>query len=273
MSHFKQYQSSKATADGRNLGDEWLDWNGRNENPICEGSDLYITIAAIVTLIIDLAICGFVYLIIPRLALWHTTLPWIARGIAGVTIAITIVWFVLFFLTVATKRRFAPSPFRLKTIFDITFAGVFRLADLIGISRDRVGHSFVKVTNIVSRIYKPRGREERLLILLPRCLTKEQLTEINALKDIYPITVHTVSGGELARKKVKEARPTAIIGVACERDLVSGIRDVGTKFSVIGIPNRRPNGPCRDTTIDMGELIESIEFFVGPPQNSVNSDS
>jgi hypothetical protein len=268
MSHIKEYQSS--SADGRNLGDEWLDWDGKDAKPIVEGVDLYISIAALTVLLIDSALAGFVYLITPRLAIWHYALPWVAWGIALATIAATVVWFVLFLLTVTTKRRFVFSPLKLRSFFGITFAGVFRLADMMGISRDRVGHSFVKVTNNISRTFKPADRQEKLLLLLPRCLTKEQLKEINALKDVYPVTIHTVSGGELARKKVKEMRPTAIIGVACERDLVSGIRDVGTKFSVIGIPNRRPEGPCRNTNIDMAELIETIEFFVGPPKTAAN---
>lgn len=271
MSHIKEYQSS--STDGRNLGDEWLDWDGRDASPIDEGTDLYISIAALAVLFMGFVIAGFVYLITPRLATWNYTLPWIAWGLALTAIAVTIVWFVTFFFTVVTNRKLAFSPFKLRLFFELTFACVFRLADIVGISRDRVGHSFVKVTNNISRIYKPAGRQEKLLLLLPRCLTKEQLREINGLKEIYPITIHTVSGGELARKKVKETKPTAIIGVACERDLVSGIRDVGTKFSVIGIPNRRPNGPCKDTNIDMAELIDTIEFFVGPPQNAVNQDS
>jgi len=266
MSHLKRYQSTGVTSDGRNLGDEWLDWDGRDEGAIDEGANLYISIAALVTLIMDVALVGFVYLITPRLALWSDLLPWVAWGAALAFVALSIVWFALFLLTVTTGKKFAPAPTRLRFLFELTFAGVFRLADIVGLSRDRVGHSFVKVTNSLSRTYKPAGREEKLLLLLPRCLTKEQLKDINALKDTYPITVHTVSGGELARKKVKETKPTAIIGVACERDLVSGIRDVGTKFSVIGIPNYRPNGPCKDTTIDMKELIGAIEFFVGPPE-------
>ena len=114
----------------------------------------------------------------------------------------------------------------------------------------------------------PAGRQEKLLILLPRCLAKEELVAINALKDRYPLEVHTVSGGELARKKVRELRPTAVIGVACERDLVSGIRDVSQKISVIGIPNQRPEGPCRNTRIDMGELTRAIEFYVGQPRQA-----
>ena len=273
MSHIKEYQSSSKSADGRNLGDEWLDWDGKDDGPIGVGTGLYVWVAAFTTLLMDIAVVSFVYLITPRLALWHERLPWAAWALAITAIVATGLWFALFVLTVTTRRRLVFSPIRVRPLFEITFAGVFRLADFMGISRDRVGHSFVKVTNTLSRAFKPAGRQENLLLLLPRCLAKEQLKEINGLKEIYPIAIHTVSGGELARKKVKEMRPTAIIGVACERDLVSGIRDVGTRFSVIGIPNRRPEGPCKNTHIDMAELIESIEFFVGPPQKVIARDS
>ena len=86
-------------------------------------------------------------------------------------------------------------------------------------------------------------------------------------KNVYPVEIYPVSGGELARKKVREIRPTAVIGVACERDLVAGIRDVGNKFSVIGIPNIRPEGPCKNTYIDLEELEKAIQFYVGQPKD------
>ncbi|MFH1830920.1 MAG: DUF116 domain-containing protein [Pseudomonadota bacterium] len=268
MSHFKQYQGDSNAPDDRNLGDEWLEWNGRDEKPIRQGPGLFISFALLVTVIINTTICAFVYLTTPRLATWYEGLPFFAWGFAFLIIAISIVWFVQFTLTVFTKQKLLFSPAKLGPLFELTFAGVFRIADVFGVSRDRVGHSFVMVSNNISRALKPQGKKENLLLLLPRCLTKEQLKEINALKEIYPITIHTVSGGELARKKVKETKPTAVIGVACERDLVSGIRDVGTKFFVIGIPNQRPEGPCKNTYIDMSELVEAIEFFVGKPTNS-----
>jgi hypothetical protein len=273
MSHFKEYQNSATSDDGRNLGDEWLDWDGRDSSPIRQGKNLYIAIAALVTVLMNMSLCTFVYLITPRLALWHRALPWAAWIVAGFAIGMTALWLVAFIFTVVTQKKLIISPMRLGPIFEITFAGAFRIADLLGISRDRVGHSFVMASNNISRAFKPKGREEKVLLLLPRCLAKEQLKEITDLKNIYPIHIHTVSGGELARKKVKELRPTAVIGVACERDLVSGIRDVGTKFSVIGIPNMRPEGPCKNTSIDMTELLKTIEFFVGPPPKPASREA
>jgi len=264
MSHFKQYQGNAAGAEGRNLGDEWLDWNGKDEGTIKAGRSLFLTVATAFFLASCAALALFVYLITPSLAMWDRALPGAAWTLAIVIMVVCALWLAQFISTVLIGRRILWSPMWLAPLFNMTFAGAFRLAELMGISRDRLGHSFVKVSNSVSRALKPAGRRENLLLLLPRCLTKEQLKQINALKEIYPITIHTVSGGELARKKVKEIRPTAVIGVACERDLVSGIRDVGTRFSVIGITNERPDGPCKNTFIDMKELIDSIEFFVGP---------
>jgi hypothetical protein len=58
----------------------------------------------------------------------------------------------------------------------------------------------------------------------------------------------------LARKIVVEKRPEMIIGVACERDLTSGIQDT-YPIPVYGILNKRPNGPCYDTDVDL-ELVE-----------------
>ena len=45
-----------------------------------------------------------------------------------------------------------------------------------------------------------------------------------------------VTGGTLARMKVKEARPKAIVAIACERDLASGMADV-FPIPVIGVLN------------------------------------
>ncbi len=265
MSHFRQYQGDAQAEDGRNLGDEWTDWDGRDGQSTAAGRALFLLFSAIVSAGMGIAALLFVYLVSPRLAMWHASLPAIAWALALLFALVAALWFAFFALTATTGRRLIGSPHRLKPLFDAVFSGTFHAARCFGISRDRMGHSFVRVSNSVSRALKPQARQERLMILLPRCLAKEQLQAINALKERYPLTVHTVSGGELARKKVKELKPTAIIGVACERDLVSGIRDVGNRFSVIGIPNRRPQGPCKETLIDMRELIDAIEFFVGPP--------
>ncbi|MCT4584883.1 MAG: DUF116 domain-containing protein [Peptostreptococcaceae bacterium] len=121
---------------------------------------------------------------------------------------------------------------------------------------------------------------EDILIMLPHCLQLDDcslkitsnidnckecgrcdLKEILRMKSKYNVLVHVATGGTLARKKIKEIRPKAIIAVACERDLSEGIKDI-SKIPVFGVLNKRPNGPCFNTKIDINELENSIKFLI-----------
>ncbi len=270
MSNFTKYASGAKSPDSRNLGDEWANWDGRDGGTIHEGKGLFAATALLVLLGAGAGLALLIYLISPRLTQWASWLPTFAWVATGAAIVFALIWYALFVTTFRTERNCLPARNWTRPLFDLIFAGVFRVGEMLGITRDRMGHSFVRISNALSRSAKKPGRDETLLLLLPRCLTKELIKEITALKERYPIHVHIVSGGELARKKVRELMPTAVIGVACERDLVSGIRDVGEKLSVIGIPNARPEGPCVNTTIDMNTLIEAIEFYVGKPKAMVS---
>lgn len=265
MSHFGEYSNTPSNPDGRALGDEWSDWDGKSEGIIHEGVSLFFLISSIFVTAINFFLFLSVYMITPRLTEWADWLPSAALIVAIILSSAFILWLITIVLTAASGLSFFLNRRFVHFFFRLFFEGIFSTGKLFGLSRDRIGHSFVRVSNSLSKAAKLRNqKDERLLILLPRCLSKEELKHINNLKQIYPIEIHTVSGGELARKKVREYRPTAVIGVACERDLVSGIRDVGQKISVFGIPNQRPEGPCKNTHIDMNELISAIEFYVGP---------
>ena len=75
-----------------------------------------------------------------------------------------------------------------------------------------------------------------------------------------------VAGGEAAREIIKQHRPKAVIAVACERDLVAGIKDV-RNLMVLGVPNKRPEGPCKNTCIDLKRFENSIRLFLGLSSN------
>jgi hypothetical protein len=272
MSHIKEYKSTAKSPEDRNLGDEWLDWDGKDGGIIKVGKGLFLSFSAAVILISDILLVLLVYFISPRLAMFIEELPIAAWVLAGLYVVMTAFWFLELLLTSYHEKNFflfQPKP---HLHFEMLFTRALKLSKLFGFSRDQLGHSFVKVYNSVSRAVRKPGPNEKLLILLPRCLTKDELKKIMDFKHVYGVEVCTVSGGELARKKVKEFKPTAVIGVACERDLVSGIRDVGGKFSVIGIPNIRPHGPCKDTHVDMDELEKAIRFYVGPPRQIVKDE-
>ena len=111
-------------------------------------------------------------------------------------------------------------------------------------------------------------KPENLLILLPRCLQKQIIDRITTFAKEFQIPVYTVSGGTKAREIVTKLRPAAIIGVACERDLLSGIQEILNKIPVIGIPNLRPEGPCKNTVIDWGDFERAVQTFLGSMSTS-----
>jgi hypothetical protein len=76
----------------------------------------------------------------------------------------------------------------------------------------------------------------------------------------YDVHLSVATGGTLARRRVAEAKPHAIIAVACERDLTSGIQDA-YPLPVIGILNERPYGPCFNTSVDIRKVSEALEFL------------
>ena len=82
-----------------------------------------------------------------------------------------------------------------------------------------------------------------------------------ALSHKYGIHLAVATGGTLARQVVKAIRPKAIVAVACERDLTSGIQDV-FPLPVLGVLNERPNGPCFNTRVDIAKVEEAIKIFL-----------
>lgn len=122
---------------------------------------------------------------------------------------------------------------------------------------------------------------ESILVLLPHCIQvsdcEVRITHnisncrrcgkcgIGSLIEIAErqgVKLFVATGGTIARRIVKETRPDAIIAVACERDLSSGIVDT-YPMPVLGILNERPFGPCVDTRVDMRKVEDAIEFFAG----------
>ncbi|MFA5353804.1 MAG: DUF116 domain-containing protein [Thermodesulfovibrionales bacterium] len=122
-------------------------------------------------------------------------------------------------------------------------------------------------------------RTRRMLILLPHCLQIQDcevritneihnckrcgrcgIKDLIALADEKNLNLFVATGGTLARRIIREIRPEAIVAVACERDLSSGIVD-SYPMPVIGIPNERPGGPCRNTRVNIEKVREAIELL------------
>ena len=128
-------------------------------------------------------------------------------------------------------------------------------------------------------VKRERPHTKKILLLLPHCL---QLNECNIrltynvynckgcgrceIKDLIQIAdenhleLFVATGGSLARRIINEIKPEAVVAIACENDLSSGIVDT-YPLPVLGITNERPFGPCLNTSVDLAKVKEAIEFF------------
>ena len=78
----------------------------------------------------------------------------------------------------------------------------------------------------------------------------------------YGVPVFVATRGQLARRVIRERRPRAVVAVACERDMVSGLHDVADKVPVLGLTMTLPAGPCKDAALDMKTLETYLKAFV-----------
>ena len=259
----------KSKRGDRKLGDEWGDWDGGPaETRTNAGKRLFLFLGLLTILLTGLMSGVAWYLITPRLLQWHPLVPRVllAALLLGVMLLVATQ------LALVASLLFGwplPRPVRavMRRFLGITEGKVQQVGQHLSVSRDRLAHSYIKVHNALEKldtgdVLSPH----ELLVLLPRCLTRGQLDEARQLCEAAGTHVAVVAGGELARKRIKQLRPRAIVGVACERDLLSGVRDVGGNgLRVLGIPNTRPAGPCKDTVIQLDELREAIRFYTEGP--------
>lgn len=159
------------------------------------------------------------------------------------------------------------------------FNPIALIASTIGIPKNDIRKVFVKLNNsyIYSNTYNFDPKD--ILILIPHCVQKNScklkvtnkiencakcglcnVSDLVKLKEKTGINIVIATGGTLARKIIMENKPKAAIAVACERDLTSGIQDM-SHIPVLGVFNKRPNGPCIDTFIDIYEVENAINFL------------
>jgi len=153
---------------------------------------------------------------------------------------------------------------------------------LCGVSKDQVRRSFIEINNQLVLAQHPRTAANKLLLLMPHCLQfhecqfritgstlhckrcgKCPIKGLAELSEKYGVGLAVATGGTLARRIVVERRPLLIIAVACERDLSGGIQD-SYPLPVFGVVNRRPQGPCFDTQVDLDRVEWALKNFLIP---------
>lgn len=250
----------------RRLGDEWKNWRG-DLDPCVQNAETGKRIFLLLLLLAILTSCilgiGFWYLISPRLKEIKDGLPGIVLVLWLAVCGILFIWFSLITVSLFFEKNLLFRFGRKKLSITFVLPFILRLGKKLGIPHDRMAHSFVQVSNALIGIRPGKIKPKSILILLPRCLEKTLLRKILSFSKRKNIPVYVVPGGELARRLIMEKQPRAVIGVACERDLLSGIKDLKSDIPVIGIPNIRPEGPCKNTRIDFQKLEKAVNTFMG----------
>jgi len=245
----------------RKLGDEWMDWKGDSdprEGEINENLSTFLSLASGVLIIfIVLLLLGW-FMVKPRFQqlnpLFGMCAGWLIIGFATCLVISAILEGVLL-------RTFKKSLFPYSWIERLVVSllpQTIWLGRKFGISKDRIGNSFIKMHNFVTMSFVGKLNAGRILILLPRCLKREARARLMNRLNGRDYKVFTAAGGEEAREAIRQYRPTTILAIACERDLMGGIKDVADKIPVIAIPNKRPEGPCKNTDFPLSELDEAL---------------
>lgn len=159
---------------------------------------------------------------------------------------------------------------------------------LLRIPRIKIEKAFIEINNdMVREIISERKKHgksvstERVLILLPHCIQLEdcdfkvtrdvsncaqcgrcEIGELVGLSKLYGMEMFVLTGGTIARRRIKEFSPDAVLAVACERDLTSGVQDA-YPLPVFGIVNKRPHGYCVATGVAVDVIKDAIEDLFG----------
>ncbi|MBE7560891.1 DUF116 domain-containing protein [bacterium] len=251
----------------RILGHEWADWDGdleHHEGVIFEPPRLFLCLGGAALFLYMSAGWTVWWMIAPRLAQYNPTVP---RALLALGVLTSLAFYALYALlawSALSGRRRLPLAWA-RRMLDFVHRGAFLVGRWVGKDKDHVGNSFVELWNALQAAeMRARGGvpPDSLLVLLPRCLEPSLFKPIKALCDEYGCRVVTVGRGRHARDKIRELCPGGVIGVACERDLVTGINDTKGKLSVLGVNIQRVAGPCKDAQVDLAHIRAAIQAYL-----------
>ncbi len=248
----------------RRLGHEWDEWDGQplpNQGDYDSSPSLFFRWSA-GALLFGLAIAAtLLYLLGPRLATINSALPRVLWGVLGAFAVTLWIWWAALLVSYRFRRSLLPERLAERGPFLRLMRLTSRVAGRFG-RRDWVENAAVKVYNALAVLRGRKVRTGELLLLIPRCLSRETLDGVLGIAGKYGVPVFVATRGQLARRVIRERRPRAVVAVACERDMVSGLHDVAGKVPVLGLTMTLPVGPCKDARLDLGQLEEWVRTYV-----------
>ena len=248
----------------RRLGHEWDEWDG---NPLPNRGDydsapaLFFLWSAAALVAGCALLAGLLYLLGPRLGMVHPVIPAALRVALVALAAVLAVWWLVLFVSWRSGRALLPERLAERGPLLRLMRLTSRMAERFG-RRDWVENASVKVYNALALLRGRKVGTGELLLLIPRCLSKETLDGVLGIAGRYGVPVFVATRGQLARRVIRERRPRAVVAVACERDMVIGLHDVAGKVPVLGLTMTLPSGPCKDAGLDLGKLEEWVRAYV-----------
>jgi hypothetical protein len=248
----------------RRLGHEWDEWDGKpldNAGNFDAPAWLFLAWTG-ATLLVGFAIWSAVlFLLAPRIATIDPAIPHVLWLVLGAGAVASVVWWTLLAISFAGNVTLLPGRLAETGALLPLMRFASRISARFG-RRDRVENAAVKVYNALALRRARKVNTGELLLLIPRCLSRATLDDVLALAGRYGVPVFVATRGQLARRVIRERRPRAVVAVACERDMVSGLHDVAAKVPVLGLTMTLPAGPCKDAALDMPTLEKYLKAFV-----------
>jgi hypothetical protein len=248
----------------RRLGHEWDEWDGRplpNRGDY-DSSPLLFFLWSAAALAAGFGVLALgLFLLGPRLATLHPAVPGVLWTGLGAAALLLLAWWAVLFLSWRLGRALLPERLAERGPFLRLMRLTSRVADRFG-RRDWVENASVKVYNALALLRGRKVGKGEMLLLIPRCLSKETLDGVLGIAGRYGVPVFVATRGQLARRVIRERRPRAVVAVACERDMVSGLHDVAGKVPVLGLTMTLPSGPCKDAGLNLAQLEEWVRAYV-----------
>lgn len=195
------------------------------------------------------------------------------------------------FIALKTRKVYPVMLFPVKLGMKIVMPFALFVTDVLKRDKDMIRSLFIDINNLFVESGSIRRSPEKIMLLLPHCLQNSECTrkitnntsncvrcgrckigDIIEMAEKRGVEVFVVTGGTAARNAIARVKPEIVLSVACERDLAIGISDVN-KIPVIGVLNKRPNGPCFNTTVDVKILEEKLDMMIAEPTGLQAADN
>lgn len=248
----------------RRLGHEWDEWDGQplpNAGNYDSPPRLFLVWSAGALAVGLGVVAAVLYLLTPRLGDLHVLVPRVLWTALVVVAAALWLWWAAVALSFALKTPLLPERLAERGLFLRLMRLTSRVAERFG-RRDWVENASVKVYNALALMRGRKVKQGELLLLIPRCLSRATLDGVLQIAGKYDVPVFVATRGQLARRVIRERRPRAVVAVACERDMVSGLHDVAGKVPVLGLTMTLPAGPCKDALLDLDQLERWVQAYV-----------